>query len=177
VTGHAKSFLSQSNDPPFEYFKGNTDILKQTYIKDIGQLEVKTLMNKAVELGYEGICLRDTRKIYDFKRSNYLLKAKPIQFDTQRDETDCTVTSIEVEPFPVIKEGKITHENLLVTMIVKQPNKIECRCGSGFSVDFRRKVTEDPSLVVGKVCEFYHQGYGGKGRMRFPIFNRIREDL
>ena len=51
------------------------------------------------------------------------------------------------------------------------------RIATGFDLDFRYYFTKHPEDIKGKVIEVKFQGYGGKGRMRFPRLFRIREDL
>jgi DNA ligase-1 len=138
--------------------------------------DVKDIIERAFELGYEGIMLRDPAKPYDYKRSDALLKYK--QGENEGEViSDCTVVSIDTDKFPVIEAGRLSHEDLLVRIWVQQKDGTECKVGSGFSIDFRRNYTEKPWELIGKDIEVKHQGYGTNGRMRFPRLHRVREDL
>lgn len=145
-----------------------------------GQIEEKLL--EAFELGYEGIMLRDPKKLYDYKRSNALLKLKRkiTEDDNEQGEiiSDCVVESIEYnDKFPVVVDGTITVKRLLNRIWVIQPDGIRCKVGSGYSIEFREKYTERPQDLIGKVVEVKHQEWGANGRMRFPRLWRVREDL
>ena len=141
--------------------------------------DVDLVLEKAFEDGYEGIMMRDISREYDFKRSNALLKYKELIGDENSAEitSDCVILDMEYDDYPVITDGVMCYEDLLVTLIVEQHDGIECRCGSGFDLNFRRLCKERPWAVLGKTGEFKHQGYGKQGRMRFPRLTRVREDL
>jgi ATP-dependent DNA ligase len=139
----------------------------------------KTL-EEAFSLGYEGIMLRDLDKLYDYKRSNALLKLKEIEDDDESMEiiSDCIVIDIEYkDDFPVIEDGKITFKRLLHKIWVQQEDGIECKVGSGFDIKFREMYTESPWDLLGGKVEIKHQRWGKNGRMRFPRLHRYRADL
>jgi DNA ligase-1 len=140
------------------------------------QIEVE--LEKAFELGHEGIMLRDPDVLYDFKRSDALIKLKEsASAESQELISDALVLDIVIGDFPVIIDGAIVYKNLLTKLIVEQENGKVCTVGSGFSLDFRKKCTKDPLLIIGKVVEVKNQGLGNKGRMRFPRLFRERGDL
>lgn len=144
----------------------------------ITEEQVEEELEKAFELGYEGIMLRDPDNLYDFKRSNALLKLKDNDTDASEEEyADCLVTDISYNDLPVIINGEITYENLLNKIYVQQADGLICKVGSGYSLDFRKYYTANPEDIIGKVVEVMFQGYGSKGKMRFPRFKRVREDL
>ncbi len=140
--------------------------------------EIQDELEKAFELGLEGIMLRDPEKLYDYKRSDALLKLKESASDNSQEQVaDCLVTDIIIGSFPVIINETIIYKQLLVKLIVEQEDGKICKVGSGFSLAFREEVTANPELVLHKVIEAKFQGYGSKGLMRFPRLFRVREDL
>ncbi len=140
--------------------------------------QVEEKLEEAFAAGYEGIMLRDLAKPYDYKRSDAILKLKQ-SLDADEGEiiSDCVVESIETDDFPVIVDGKMTIEHLLVRLWVIQPDGTRCKVGSGFDLNFRRYYTEHPEELIDKVVEIKHQMWGERGRMRFPRLYRVREDL
>ena len=152
----------------------------------ITQDQIESSVEEAFENGYEGIMLRDPNNLYDYKRSNALLKLKRrLNYDIPDDQvgqeeqlSDCIVTSVEYnDTFPVIEDGCLHTERLINRIWVQQEDGTLCKVGSGYNLDFRRYYTERPWELVGKWVEILHQGYGSNGRMRFPRFIRVREDL
>lgn len=177
ICGDRKGFLNTDADR-FSISKdsyGNVVALEQ---KIIPHDVIYDKLEDAFAEGYEGIMLRDTDKIYDFKRSDALLKLKKGKTDDSVERIDdCLVKDMEVGDFPVVEDGKLVYKNLLLRLIVEQNNGKECKVGSGFSVKFRERVTNNPETIVGKVVEIENQGLGSRGLMRFPRFKRIREDI
>lgn len=144
----------------------------------ITEEEIPQALEDAFELGYEGIMLRDPDKLYDFKRSDALLKLKENDTDDSIEEvSDCLIVDLVIDSFPVIINETMIYKQLLTKLVVEQQNGILCNVGSGFSLKFREEVTADPEIVLNKVGEFKFQGYGSKGKMRFPRLDRLREDL
>jgi DNA ligase-1 len=144
----------------------------------ITEEEISSALEDAFELGLEGIMLRDPDKLYDFKRSDALLKLKENDSEDSVEEiADCLILDIVIDSMPVIINETMIYKQLLTKLIVEQANGLVCNVGSGFSLDFRYEVTENPELVLKKVGEFKFQGYGSKGKMRFPRLFRVRDDL
>ena len=181
IAGTVEDFFAQKTDSVVivtdELVEGTDKIInaKQWLITED---QVEEELEKAFDLGYEGIMLRDPNKLYDFKRSNALLKLKDNDTDASEEEyADCLVTDISYNELPVIVDGKITYETLLNKIHVAQADGKPCKVGSGYSLEFRKFYTENPDELIGKVVEVMFQGYGSKGKMRFPRFKRVREDL
>lgn len=186
IAGKAGDFFAGSADSMViatEDIVEGGDKVKAVPVKMVNKADIYDELELAFEAGYEGIMLRNPDKLYDFKRSDALLKLKENVKSALSEEeiSDCLVTDIITDTFPVVKEvdGKnaMTFETLLVKLRVEQKDGTICSVGSGFDLDFRYKYTESPEDIVGKIIEVKHQGYGKLGRMRFPRLFRIREDL
>ncbi len=144
----------------------------------ITEEEIGATLEEAFEIGHEGIMLRDPEKLYDFKRSDALLKLKESNSDKSIEElSDCLVVDIVIDSFPVIINETMIYKQLLTKLIVEQADEKICTVGSGFDLRFRYKCTDNPEDILNKVVEIKFQGYGSKGRMRFPRLHRVREDL
>ncbi len=203
VGGSADSFLNQR----VEGIEALTDttiadhlenvVVVSTDVVDIDHDAIMNILNEAFGKGYEGIMLRDVDVPYDFKRSDKIIKLKS-GFDEGETLSDCIVLDMQTDLYPVIVEVEreriegvdysgispedmfikvMKYENLLVKLTVEQANGIECKVGSGFSLEFRREYTKNPEELIGKTVEILHQGYGANDRMRFPRLKRVREDL
>ena len=182
VAGQAENFLSAESIDNVEIVKHSDEShIKVTYKGELNTVDVYDKLDEAFGLGYEGIMLRDPNKLYDYKRSNALIKLKQSKDNADTDEgeiiSDCIVKSIEYDDFPVIEEGKMHYEYLLVRLIVMQENNITCKVGSGYTVDFRRQYTENPDDILDKTVEVLHQQWGSNGKMRFPRLHKVRLDL
>lgn len=186
IAGQAEDFFAGKADSMViateDIVKGG-DKVKAVPVKMVNKADVYDELELAFEAGYEGIMLRNPDKLYDFKRSDALLKLKENVKSALSEEeiSDCLVTDIITDTFPVIKEvdGKnaMTFETLLVKLRVEQKDGTICSVGSGFDLDFRYKYTESPEDIIGKIIEVKHQGVGKLGRMRFPRLFRERRDL
>lgn len=188
VAGEAHKFLAGKEPNHVIPIFVPIDNINITHVKAIDtelinseQIEEKLL--EAFELGYEGIMLRNPDKLYDYKRSNALLKLKKKLTEDENNEigeikSDCVVESVEYNnAFPVIVAEKLTTERLLNRIWVIQEDGTKCKVGSGFDLNFRRYYTEQPEELIGKIVEVKHQEWGANGRMRFPRLWRLREDL
>lgn len=144
----------------------------------ISENQIPEELERAFELGYEGIMLRDPDKLYSFNRSDALLKLKESASNKSQEQvTDCLVINYDLDAFPVIINETLVYKTLLVRLYVEQKNGLVCKIGSGFSLDFREKYTKFPEELLGKVIEVKFQGYGSNKLMRFPRFRRLREDI
>jgi len=187
IVGSSTGFLQQdSSDFYVPYMRGLEDsgAVKIVPVETVCSREAETYLDKAFEDGYEGVMLRRPNKLYDFKRSDALLKLKKSASCLSAETvSDCLVRDIVIDEFPVVYEDAtgnniIKHEMLLTKLIVEQKDGILCTIGSGFSLDFRRTHTaNNGENLIGKVVEIAHQGVGTNGRMRFPRLHRIREDI
>lgn len=182
VGGNADDFLKGEGIDNYKVLAGdNYSALPHLFFVNHGIIKrdaVEEKLEEAFAAGYEGIMLRDLYKPYDYKRSDAIIKLKQsLNEDEGEIITDCVVESIETDDFPVIIDGKMTVEHLLVRLWVIQPDGIRCKVGSGFDLKFRRYYTEHPDEIIDKVVEIKHQMFGKQGRMRFPRLFRVREDL
>lgn len=182
IGGDAANFFQQEPDGMViatpNMFEG-LDKVTAVDCKLIDEDDVYTELEEAFELGYEGIMLRSPDKLYEFKRSDSLIKLKKDKSDnSQEEKSDCLVVdAVFKDDFPVIVDGELIYKRYITKLWVEQKDETLCKVGSGYSLKFREAYTDSPESIIGKVIEVEHQGYGRQGRMRFPRFKRIREDL
>jgi DNA ligase-1 len=182
IAGDAEKFLTGDDPNHVDPLGGPSEDYAPSihFVNDgwCASIEIYTKLEEAFEQGYEGIMLRDPDHLYDYKRSNALLKLKQGQNAGEGEIiSDCVVISIDYDDFPVIEDGQMHHEKLLVRVWVRQEDGTECKVGSGFDLNFRRRITNAPWLLLNKTVEIKHQQWGSNGRMRFPRLWRVREDL
>jgi hypothetical protein len=165
----------------FETFKRYRYLvgLKQKKISN-DEILIYNEIDKAVAVGYEGVMLRSTEVIYDFRRSNNLVKAKKSALSGTVEYTDAYVEDIEYGEMVVRENGTEEVENLPVALWVVLPqdeSSKQMKIGSGFSLQDRRDWASNESAIVGQMVEVEYQGMGSRGRMRFPRYLRTRTDL
>lgn len=183
IVGYAANFLTQDDSGMAVATKKMLSKMKYMHALDqilINDEDVYDELDKAFAEGYEGIMLRDPDVLYEFKRSDAILKIKEaLDSDAGEQYADCTVTDILIDDFPVIEDGKMVVKRLITKFWVRQHtyNDLICKVGSGFDLKFRYYYTEHPEDLVDKIVEIKFQDYGSKGLMRFPRLYRVREDL
>jgi len=126
----------------------------------------KELFQHCLQMGDEGIILKNIKGIWEDKRSKNLVKMK------NELEADLVVTDWH--------EGTGKYEGLMGSVTAKTADgKLEVNIGSGFTDEQRKKHTKD--YIVGKiVCTKYNEIIQDKTKetmsLFLPIFVEIRED-
>lgn len=111
--------------------------------------------------GYEGSIAKDPNALYEFKRSRTWLKLKP-DYDY-----DCEVVGSY--------EGEGRLSGSLGGFIVSIDG-VKTRVGSGFNDNQRNEIWKSKKDYLGRIVEVKGQELTDDGRIRFPRFNRFRED-
>ena len=127
--------------------------------------EVAELYKKYLNLGYEGCMLKAKDGKYQWKRvslkSGEMLKLKPFK------SADLEVTGVY--------EGEGKYEGKAGGITVDY-NGTSIRVGSGFDDATREILSKEPSKYIGKTAEIKYFEETEDGSLRFPIFERWRED-
>lgn len=127
-------------------------------------------LNRARDNHKEGIMINLSNGMYEFKRSNTLLKVKVMQ--------DADLKIVDVYEGTGKNKGKLGG---IIIEFVYENNTYQCECGSGFTDDERIKYWSNPNEIIGKIAtiqyfEISKNDNGGYG-LRFPVWtHRIRED-
>lgn len=146
-----------------------------TYIDFLDQIpvsnfeEIEALSLSASEKGWEGLMLRKN-STYKGKRSDDILKLKTFYDDEYK------VVDTFSGPFRYIKEGLEVEEEMLSGVAIKHKGNI-VRVGSGFSIDQRKHLHNNPNDILGKTITVQYfeesQNQSGEYSLRFPVIKVI----
>ncbi len=133
--------------------------------------ELFEFYSETMNHGYEGIMLKDLKKPYIFKRSDAILKMKPV----------VTYEGVIVSHYEGRRGTK--REGMWGGFDVVLPNGVVTRLGGGFNDKFRAEVEiEGPDAFIGRIVEMEGQpdpltkdGLTVDGKIRFPVFMRVRD--
>ena len=154
-------------------------LVKKVSAKCIAAVEGKTVKNqselmafysKTMEKGYEGIMLKSISSPYRFKRTDAVLKLKPVT----------TYEGVIVGHYEGNRGSK--REGLWGGFQVLMPNGVVTKCGGGFNDKIRAEIGIDPDSWIGRIVELEGQpdpltadGLTADGKVRFPVFIRERD--
>lgn len=123
------------------------------------------LFSKYLNLGYEGLMVKNLNAVYEFKRTNALLKLK------EMDTLDLPVVSMF--------EGNGKYQGSLGYVTVEYKGSLT-GVGSGFSDAERDYYWKNPQEIIGKTIEVSYQAEtqnkDGEYSLSFPIYKGIRFD-
>ena len=150
-------FLGLDKIKPIQYFKINNN-------PDAITAKCKEL----IDIGYEGIMLRDPFVPYDWKRSNKLLKYKMFK---DKHELDMNVSDI-LPGKPGTKYADTMGALLCIGYI--DGKEVRCRVGSGFTDQERHDIWDNPGNYLNKEIVVRYQDVTtdsktGVTSIRFPI--------
>lgn len=128
--------------------------------------KITELLEEEVANGEEGIMINICDALYEFKRTNSLLKVKKMQ-----------TMDLEIIGF---EEGTGRLAGTLGAILVRYKDGNVVKVGSGFSDEIRTLIWTEPSDFLGKIVEIQYfeettNADGGKS-LRFPIFKDFRPD-
>ena len=149
------------NQIDFQYF----ELLPILY-RGSDTSKITELLEEEVANGEEGIMINICDALYEFKRTNSLLKVKKMQ-----------TMDLEIIGF---EEGTGRLAGTLGAILVRYKDGNVVKVGSGFSDEIRTLIWTEPSDFLGKIVEIQYfeettNADGGKS-LRFPIFKDFRPD-
>ena len=170
----------QKNDTEFQdRVECVRELLKSIKDSHVKQVEGKTVKNskelldfysKSMEKGYEGIMIKSISSPYRFKRSDAVLKLKPVT----------TYEGVVVGHYEGKRGSK--REGLWGGFEVLMPNGVITKCGGGYTDKMKAEIGINPDSWIGKIVEIEGQpdpltkdGLTTDGKVRFPVFTRIRD--
>jgi DNA ligase-1 len=128
--------------------------------------KIKELDKRWVSEGYEGVMLRSFNQVYDWKRSDALVKYKSFK------EEDLEIIDVV--------EGKGKYQGMLGAFLCRgkvEGHNVETECGSGFNDEQRQEFWKNRKKMIGTKIEVKYQGLSDdKSSLRFPIFRKTKED-
>jgi len=157
-----KKFLSKQIGT--KYAKENLKYLKQVRFEPQllpSDKVLKETHDRWVSQGYEGIMIKDTDSVYQFKRDWSVMKYK-VFFDA-----DCKVIALQ--------EGTGKHTGKLGSFLVDYKGT-KVNVGSGLTDAIREQIWKDPNSHIGRTIEVRYQEETPDGSLRFPTFVCFRND-
>jgi len=141
---------------PFRYVK-STLATNETELRDF--------YAQCLDEGYEGVMLKDMTAPYRWKRSDAILKMKPVA-----TEEGAVVGWYEAKE-STKRAGQFGG------FVILTPNGVTTRVGGGYSDEVKSKIFSDgPDTYIGRITECEHQPpFTPDGKMRFPVFSRFRD--
>jgi DNA ligase-1 len=145
----------------FKYF----ELLPLLYV-GYDTSKILEILEEEVANGEEGIMINDYNALYEFKRTNNLLKVKKM------DTLDLEIIGFE--------EGSGRLAGTLGAVLVRYKNNNVVKVGSGFSDSLRFELWNDQADWLGAICEIQYfeettNADGGES-LRFPVFKSRRTD-
>lgn len=137
------------------------------YSGKFDQTLIKKMLNEMVLLGQEGLMINYANAPYEFKRTNNLVKVKQVY------TADVKVIGFE--------EGTGRNKGKLGALLIKTPQGVEVKVGSGLTDKDRIEVWEKQAGYIGCICEIaFTTPSTSKDsdlyNLRFPRFVRWRVD-
>lgn len=129
--------------------------------------EIIEWLNDQTEQGEEGVMINICDALYDFKRTNNLLKVKKFQ------DTEVKVIGFQ--------EGTNKYTGTLGALVCEYKYST-VDVGSGFSDVLRDEIWANKDAWLGKTItvKYFEETYNsatGMPSLRFPVFIRVREDI
>lgn len=129
------------------------------------ETELREFYSECLDEGYEGVMLKDTKAPYRWKRSDAILKLKPV----------ATEEGVIVGWYEAKESTKRAGQ--FGGFVILTPNGVTTRVGGGYCDDLKNKIFRDgPDTYIGKIAELEHQPpFTPDGKLRFPVFCRFRD--
>ena len=129
------------------------------------ETELRAFYNECLDEGYEGVMLKDTKAPYRWKRSDAILKLKPV----------ATEEGVIVGWYEAKESTKRAGQ--FGGFVILTPNGVTTRVGGGYCDDLKSRIFADgPDTYIGRIAEVEHQPPATpSGAMRFPVFSRFRD--
>lgn len=129
------------------------------------EIELREFYGVCLDERYEGVMLKDTMAAYKWKRSDAILKLKPIATE------EGTIVSWYDAKESTKRAGQFGG------FVVLMPNGVTTRVGGGYTDKLKEQIHNDgPDSYIGQIAEVEHQPpFTPTGALRFPVFCRFRD--
>lgn len=124
--------------------------------------DVESILSEQMQLGYEGVVLREPQTYYKEKRVTTMLKIKPRSSDTYRIVGTLEEVSIHGEP-----------KGALGAFQVVDADGNTFKVGSGLTAEQRRYYWEHQDACLGHLVQVKYQGLTERGVPWFPVFVEV----
>lgn len=174
VRGYSETLFAERQNKLSEYLGGierrdsyPIKILKQEKITDEDHLS--NMMKDACDGGWEGLIIRKNIN-YEAKRSRNVLKMKKFEDD------EFIVNDTINGKMQIFEDGVKKEIETLSAVVIEYKGNV-VKVGSGFSVEERRKIYDDPGSIIGKeiTVQYFEESKNKNGgvSMRFPTVKKI----
>lgn len=127
--------------------------------------ELIEFYEERLEIGYEGVMLKDIFALYTWKRSSAILKLKPVS----------TEEGVVIGWYNANKSTK--RAGCFGGFKILTKNGAITRVGGGFKDKLKEEINQNPDSFIGKIVECEHQPpFTKTGALRFPVFCRFRDE-
>lgn len=143
-----------------------------------------------LDLGYEGVMLRDPGAAYKFGRSTAreggLLKVKRFEdseatitgfIEQMRNENEALTDAFGHTKRSSHRENKVGKGTLGAISVEDVHSGEEFEIGTGFTDELRQSIWDTQGILMGQVVKYRHFPIGVKTKPRFPVFAGFRNPI
>jgi ATP-dependent DNA ligase len=148
--------IGDTEGTPFRYVKSTT-------AND--ETELREFYNECLTEGYEGVMLKRLDTPYQWKRTDAILKMKPVATE------EGVIVGWHLSPEKTKRAGQFGGFHVLTK------NGVVTKVGGGYTDAQKKQIQEDgPDTYIGRIAEVEHQPpFTTDGKLRFPVFSRFRD--
>jgi DNA ligase-1 len=148
--------IGDTEGTPFRYVKSTT-------AND--ETELRQFYNECLTEGYEGVMLKRLDTPYQWKRTDAILKMKPVATE------EGVIVGWHLSPEKTTRAGQFGGFHVLTK------NGVVTKVGGGYTDVQKKQIqAEGPDTYIGRIAEVEHQPpFTNDGKLRFPVFSRFRD--
>ncbi len=148
--------IGDTEGTPFRYVKSTT-------AND--ETELRQFYNECLTEGYEGVMLKRLDTPYQWKRTDAILKMKPVATE------EGVIVGWHLSPEKTKRAGQFGGFHVLTK------NGVVTKVGGGYTDAQKKQIqAEGPDTYIGRIAEVEHQPpFTNDGKLRFPVFSRFRD--
>jgi DNA ligase-1 len=148
--------IGDTEGTPFRYVKATT-------VND--ETELRQFYNECLTEGYEGVMLKRLDTPYQWKRTDAILKMKPVATE------EGVIVGWHLSPEKTKRAGQFGGFHVLTK------NGVVTKVGGGYTDAQKKQIqAEGPDNYIGRIAEVEHQPpFTNDGKLRFPVFSRFRD--
>ena len=148
--------IGDTEGTPFRFVKSTT-------AQD--EAELRQFYNECLTEDYEGVMLKRLDTPYQWKRTDAILKMKPVATE------EGVIVGWHLSPEKTKRAGQFGGFHILT------PNGVITKVGGGYTDSQKKQIQDEgPDTYIGRIVEAEHQPpMTEDGKLRFPVFSRFRD--
>ena len=148
--------IGDTEGTPFRFVKSTT-------AQD--EAELRQFYNECLTEDYEGVMLKRLDTPYQWKRTDAILKMKPVATE------EGVIVGWHLSPEKTKRAGQFGGFHVLT------PNGVITKVGGGYTDSQKKQIQDEgPDTYIGRIVEAEHQPpMTEEGKLRFPVFSRFRD--